>query len=219
MVGYISRANTHSVFSCQSGGIGKFEYSRPGYSRNGRWAHNDATHARTAAAPRSRREAISVRIPPLARGHRVRETKRMRSLLFLLAALPLAAQQTPDAAVRSLVARYVDAREHRDAAALAALFTADADQLVSSGEWRKGRDAVVRGSLASSEATGGHRTITVESVRTLAPGVALADGRYEIAGTAAGQTRHMWTAILCVETPGGWRIAAIRNMLPAAPAR
>src|SRR5579883_2199430 len=207
MVGYISRANTHSVFSCQSGGIGKFEYSRPGYSRKGRCAHNDATHARTAAAPKSRRrEAISVRIPPLARGHRVRETKRMRSLLLLLAALPLAAQ-------------YVDAREHRAAAALAALFTADADQLVSSGEWRKGRDAVVRGALASSEATGGHRTIAVESVRTLAPGVALADGRYEIAGTAAGQTRHMWTAILCVETPGGWRIAAIRNMLPAAPAR
>ena len=39
-----------------------------------------------------------------------------------------------------------------------ALFTADANQLVSSGEWRRGRDAVVKGSLASSQQTQGTRT-------------------------------------------------------------
>ena len=143
----------------------------------------------------------------------------MRTLALLLAVLPLAAQKPADeTAVRDLVARYVDAREHPDAKAIEALFTADADQLVSSGEWRKGREAVVRGTLASSESTGGHRTITVESVRFLAPGAAIADGRYEISGLAGGQARHMWTSIVCVRTPAGWRIAAIRNMLPAAPA-
>jgi uncharacterized protein (TIGR02246 family) len=41
------------------------------------------------------------------------------------------------------VSRYVDAREARDPKALEALFTPDADQLTSSGEWRKGRDEVV----------------------------------------------------------------------------
>jgi uncharacterized protein (TIGR02246 family) len=123
-----------------------------------------------------------------------------------------------DAAIRGLVARYVDAREHRDAGAVEALFTPEADQLVSSGEWRKGRDAVVRGTLASSENTGGRRTITVESVRFLSPDAAIADGRYEISGLAGGQARHMWTSIICARTPRGWRIAAIRNMLPAAPA-
>jgi uncharacterized protein (TIGR02246 family) len=143
----------------------------------------------------------------------------MRTLVLLLAALPLAAQTaTGETAVRDLVARYVDAREHRDAKAIEALFTPDADQLVSSGEWRKGLEAVVRGTMASSEATGGHRTITVESIRLLSRDAAIADGRYDIAGLEGGQTRHMWTSIICARTPEGWRIAAIRNMLPATPA-
>jgi uncharacterized protein (TIGR02246 family) len=140
----------------------------------------------------------------------------MRILALLLAALPLAAQKpTDETAVRDLVAKYVDAREHRDAKAIEALFTPDADQLVSSGEWRKGREALVKGTMASSEATGGRRTITVETVRFLAPDIAIADGRYEITGVAAGQDRHMWASIICQRTPQGWRITAIRNMLPA----
>jgi uncharacterized protein (TIGR02246 family) len=120
--------------------------------------------------------------------------------------------------VRAVVAKYVDAREHRDPQATAALFTADADQLVSSGEWRRGRDALVRGAMASSESTGGKRTITVESVRFVTPDVALVDGRYELTGLAGGATRKMWTSLVILRTADGWRIAAIRNMLPAPPA-
>jgi uncharacterized protein (TIGR02246 family) len=112
----------------------------------------------------------------------------------------------------------VDARDRKDAKATEALFTADADQLVSSGEWRKGRDAVVRGTMASSESSGGKRTITVETVRFLTPDAALADGRYEIAGLNGAPPRRMWSTFLITRTPGGWRIAAIRNMLPAAAA-
>jgi uncharacterized protein (TIGR02246 family) len=121
-----------------------------------------------------------------------------------------------DAAVRDVVARYVAAREARDATAIAALFTRDADQLVSSGEWRKGRDEVVKGTLASSQRTGGTRTIKVETVRFVAPDVAIADGRYEITGGAGGD-RRMWSTFVITRTADGWRIAAIRNMLPAPP--
>lgn len=124
-----------------------------------------------------------------------------------------------EAAVRDLVKKYVDARERRDAEATRALFTADADQLVSSGQWRKGIDEVVKGTMASSQQTGGHRTISVQSVRFLTPDVALADGPYQLTELAAGEDRKMWTALMCVRTPGGWRIAAIRNMLPAPPQR
>ena len=124
-----------------------------------------------------------------------------------------------EAAIKDVVARYVDARDRKDAKATEALFTADADQLVSSGEWRKGRDAVVRGTMASSESSGGTRTITVEAVRFVAPGAALADGRYEIAGLAGAPPRRMWSTFLITLTPDGWRIAAIRNMLPAPPAQ
>jgi uncharacterized protein (TIGR02246 family) len=141
----------------------------------------------------------------------------------LMSALSLFGQDssTPagEASVRALVQKYMDARDQRDSAALAALFTTDADQLVSTGEWRKGRDAVVKGTLASSQSTGGKRTIIVESVRFLSADVALADGRYELTGLANGETRKMWTTILMERRPDGWRIAAIRNMLPAPPAK
>ncbi len=128
----------------------------------------------------------------------------------------VSAQPGSDAdAVRALVARYVDAREARDAAALAALFTDDADQLVSSGEWRRGREAVVSGGLASSARNSGTRTIEVETVRLVTGDVAVADGRYEITGAAGAAPRRMWTTFVMQRTPAGWRIAAIRNMRPS----
>ena len=92
---------------------------------------------------------------------------RVAPLLLLIGAAVSAAEQssaprpTDDADVRAVVDRYVEARERRDGAAVAALFTADADQFTTGGEWRRGRDAVVRGGLASSEQTGGTRRITI----------------------------------------------------------
>jgi uncharacterized protein (TIGR02246 family) len=130
-------------------------------------------------------------------------------------ALAPAGTAADEKAVREVVQRYVDAREGRDAAALATLFTADADQFTTSGEWRKGRDAVVKGGLASSQRSPGTRTIKVETVRFVAPGVAIADGAYTITGGAEGQTRPMWTTIVATRGAEGWRIAAIRNALPA----
>jgi uncharacterized protein (TIGR02246 family) len=146
---------------------------------------------------------------------------RLLALLALLTVVPPAPQGPApvkdEGAVREIVKRYVDARERRDAQAIEALFTEDADQLTSSGEWRRGRAEVVRGTLASSQQTGGTRTITIETVRFPAPGVAIADGRYEISGLAGGATRRMWTSFVLTGSAGGWRIAAIRNMLPAQP--
>ena len=137
------------------------------------------------------------------------------TLMILNTAAAWAEPAADDAAIRDVVRRYVDARERRDRDALAALFTPDADQLVSSGEWRRGREAVVAGGLASSARTGGTRTITVEVVRRLGPDTAIADGRYEIGGLGGGASRSMWTTFVLARQPGGWRISAIRNMLPA----
>jgi uncharacterized protein (TIGR02246 family) len=121
------------------------------------------------------------------------------------------------AAIRAVVAEYLQARERRDAAAIRALFIEDADQLTSSGDWRKGREEIVRGTLASSQQSGGQRTITIETVRFPGNGIAIADGRYELAGVDEG-TRKMWTSFVFVRSAGQWRIAAIRNMLPAPAA-
>jgi uncharacterized protein (TIGR02246 family) len=148
----------------------------------------------------------------------------VRSLNLVLLMAVCAAAQTPanhakdDAAIRAVVEKYVAARDQIDAKAVAALFTSDADQLVSSGEWRRGLDAVVRGTMASSQASSGKRTVTVETVRFIATDVAIADGRYEIAGTAGAQDRKMWSTFVFRKTGEGWKIAAIRNMLPAAAA-
>ncbi len=134
--------------------------------------------------------------------------------LLLLAFLPLAAQTQDDAAVRGLVQRYMDARNHKDVDATRKLFANDADQLVSTGEWRRGIDALVRGMAASSQRETGTSTIAIESVRFVTPEVAIVDGRYETTAQA-GTTRKMWTTIVANRTGDGWRIAAIRNMLPS----
>lgn len=143
-----------------------------------------------------------------------------RFLLASFSAVLLQAQSAgpaDEAAIRQVVHKYLDAREHRDAKAVAEVFTADADQLVSTGEWRRGREALVRGTLASSESTGGQRTITIQTIRLLAPSVALADGPYELTGLAGGTSRSMWTTFVLTRGSDGWRIAAIRNMRPATP--
>jgi uncharacterized protein (TIGR02246 family) len=136
--------------------------------------------------------------------------------LALPLALPAAGSPGDEAAVRAVVRSYVEAREARDPGAIAALFTEDADQLTSSGEWRRGREAVVKGAQASSARSEGKRTIIVETVRFLGADVALADGRYEIA--SGDSERKMWASLTLTRTAGGWRITAIRNMLPAPPA-
>lgn len=141
------------------------------------------------------------------------------SCLLIVAACSTTSAQSPSkedyAAVREVVRKYVEAREARDAKAVEALLTPDADQVVSDGTWRRGREALVQGMLESSRKNPSKRTIEVESVRLLGTDVALADGPYTQAGGAA-EARAMWTTIILSRTPGGWKIAGIRNMLPAA---
>lgn len=126
-----------------------------------------------------------------------------------------ATESEDEQAIKDLVAAYAAARESRDPAAIRKLFTADADQLVSSGVWRHGREALVDGMLGSSQRNPGTRTLTVETVRFPAPDLAVADARYVIKGTGGAQDRRMWSTFLCLRSETGWRIAAIRNMLPA----
>ena len=149
----------------------------------------------------------------------------MRTLLFAafvaMSANAAAAAQQPargadDTAVREVIAKYMAARAARDEAAVAALFTADADQFTTSGDWRRGRDRIREGTAESSKTNPGTRQIAVEAVRFVTPDVAIADGRYDIASPGGAPARRMWTTIVLVRTPAGWRISAIRNMAPTA---
>jgi uncharacterized protein (TIGR02246 family) len=140
-------------------------------------------------------------------------------LCCLLTVTPLFGQQPAsrsgdEAAVREVVRQYVTARELRDARAIEALFTSDADQQTTSGEWRRGRAQIVPGTLESSRRNAGTRAITVETVRFVTPDVAIADGPYDISATAGDAVRRMRTTIVLRRDPDAWRIAAIRNMVP-----
>ena len=131
-------------------------------------------------------------------------------LVCVVATVVSRAQESPshppdEAAVRAVVAKYVEARESRDAAAIGALFTDDADQFNSAGEWRRGRDAIVKGTLQSSQRNSGARSITLKAVRFPAPGVAIADGEYGIGA------QRLWTTLVLTRQGETWRIAAIRN--------
>ena len=123
-----------------------------------------------------------------------------------------------ESAVKAVVHHYVDAREAKDPKAIESLFTADADQLVSDGTWRHGRDELVKGMLESSRRNPARRTIEVTSVRFLSADVAIADGRYVQKSETGAKDRVMWTSITLKREADGWRIAAIRNMLPASSA-
>jgi uncharacterized protein (TIGR02246 family) len=119
-----------------------------------------------------------------------------------------------ETAIRQLVQNYMNARNTKDAEATRRLFTNDADQLVSTGEWRKGIDGLVRGAMVSSQREAGKSSITVESVRFLQPDVAIVDGRYETYSAGSNAPRKMWTTLVVERQSGTWKIAAIRNMLP-----
>jgi uncharacterized protein (TIGR02246 family) len=125
-----------------------------------------------------------------------------------------ASRSGDETAIREVVRKYLHSRELRDAKAIEALFTNDADQQTTSGEWRRGRAQIVPGTLESSQQNAGTRTITVESVRFITSDVAVADGPYEIKPPGSDAVRRMRTTFVLKKDPDAWRIAAIRNMVP-----
>ncbi|NJO24675.1 MAG: DUF4440 domain-containing protein [Bacteroidia bacterium] len=145
------------------------------------------------------------------------------ALLFLLnihCGLFLNGQDgTPDdrqrKAITSLIDQYSAAREKSDTVLLKAILTTDADQLVSTGEWRSGIGSAVEGMLKSSAGRPGSRTLKVENIRMLSASVAIVDCRYEIQN-ADGSMRKMWSTFLVVVQKKAWKISAIRNMLPVS---
>ena len=138
---------------------------------------------------------------------------RVAIAMCLLAAAVSSAQEDrsrsrDETAVREVVAKYVEARESRDPAAIGALFTDDADQFNSAGEWRRGREAIVKGTLQSSQRNSGARSITLKAIRFPSPDVAIADGEYGIGA------QRLWTTLVLARQGEAWRIAAIRNSTP-----
>jgi len=145
---------------------------------------------------------------------------RLTLLVFVILADASTAQGQsaigPDeAAVRDVVRRYTEARELSDPKAIEALFTADADQYTTGGEWRRGVPQLVKGMIETSARNPGARVIAIAAVRFIAPDVAIVDGDY----TTGADARRIWTTITVKRDSGRWRITAIRNIAPTNAAR
>ncbi len=140
-------------------------------------------------------------------------------IIVCLLAAPMRAQAPAAASVEesrvaAVIQNYVKARNARDPKAIEALFTADADQYTTGGDWRRGRAQVIPGTARSTNQNPGIRSIAVAAVRFITPDVAIADGTYAIAGSDVPR----WTTIVLKRERGEWRISAIRNMLPTGGA-
>ena len=123
-------------------------------------------------------------------------------------------QNSDEAAIRNLIAQYLETRLQDDEQALRQLLTLEVDQLPTSGILRSGIDAVAEESLATSASTGGDRSITIASIRFITPDVALVDGPYDIVNRLDGEDRHYLTTFVVVREDNRWKITAIRNMQP-----
>lgn len=124
------------------------------------------------------------------------------------------ADQDDKDAISVLIDQYSQARETKDTLLLKQILTQEVDQLVSSGEWRRGIKIALEGMLRSSTSNPGDRTLTIDQVRFLNKATAVVDARYEIRN-ADGSTRKMWSTFIVVNEANRWKIIAIRNMLPA----
>jgi uncharacterized protein (TIGR02246 family) len=121
-----------------------------------------------------------------------------------------------EGAVRRLIQQHDQARTSGDWKAVASLFAEDGSTLTSAGEWRKGRAQVESGGAKSGADVykGGKYTTRIDTVRMLAPTVALADGRFEISNIGGGRSRTGHITYVLVKSGNDWRIAGTRSMVP-----
>jgi uncharacterized protein (TIGR02246 family) len=110
-----------------------------------------------------------------------------------------------------------ETRSKGDWKAVASLFTEEGASLTSAGEWRRGRAQVESGGARAATGVykGGKFATKIDSVRLLAPTVAIADGTFEISNIAGGSRKGNISYVL-VKSGDGWRIAASRSMVPTA---
>ena len=104
----------------------------------------------------------------------IRAMRRLLVLLCIATATAAAAQSrasaADEAAVRDIVRRYTQARELNDPKAIEALFTESADRYTTSGDWRRGVQALVKGMLETSAINPGKRAINIAAVQICDPG-------------------------------------------------
>ena len=123
------------------------------------------------------------------------------------------------AAIRAQSEAFVSAFNKQDAKAVAALWTKDGEYIDDAGRSFVGRDAIEKGYAEFFAANPSAKIqVAIDSVRVLASGVAIEDGRAApdpLPAAAAGFSQYTATH---VKVDGKWLMASVRDALIDAPA-
>jgi uncharacterized protein (TIGR02246 family) len=152
----------------------------------------------------------------------------MLAITVVLLAPEIVAQEkagtTDQEAIKKIVAEYSEAWNRHDARALSMFYAQDGDLVSATGSMSKGRveieKALSRNFSASSK--GGKRTATVQSVRFIRPGVALADVAFETVGEPGAEGKELsptkgYSSLVMTKKDGKWWITAQREMQLEVP--
>jgi uncharacterized protein (TIGR02246 family) len=119
------------------------------------------------------------------------------------------------AALREAHRGFVTAINKRDAQAVAAFFAPEGDRVAPTGEIAKGR-AEIQNAYANlfTKIKGAKLKSSFDSVRFVAPDVAIADGWAALTPAREGGPSKVHTTVVYVKSAGKWLIAANRSMVP-----
>jgi uncharacterized protein (TIGR02246 family) len=119
-------------------------------------------------------------------------------------------------AIRAVAKSFLDAYRAKDAAALGALFTDNAEIVDDEGEVTRGRPAIVdrfAGLFAANE--GGTLEAAVDSIRLLSPAAAIEEGTATVSGDEGKKPETSRYSVLYVKQDGRWLHAHIQDQTPS----
>jgi uncharacterized protein (TIGR02246 family) len=124
-------------------------------------------------------------------------------------------------AIRAIVTELETHWNAADGAAYSAHFAEDADFVNVFGHYVGGREAIAAGhqQIFNTVYRGSRNSGTVEAMRALSPGVALAYVAWHLRIPDGGSERemHARNTLVLTNEGDGWQIAAFQNTLIAAP--
>jgi uncharacterized protein (TIGR02246 family) len=135
---------------------------------------------------------------------------------LLLVATPLLAADDPPAAekpIRDAIDAFAQAFGKGDAKAVAGLFTENAEAVDDEGESIQGREALEAHYAARfAENPEAKLEPGVESIKSLAPGVATATGKSRVVGSDGSEIGGARYSATFVERDGKWLVASLREL-------
>jgi uncharacterized protein (TIGR02246 family) len=130
-----------------------------------------------------------------------------------------AQEQSGEQTVRRVVADFAGPINRGDTKAFAALFAEDADFVVITGKYLKGRDEIVtyHARLFTDDFQGSHLDVTSVAIRFLRTDVAVARVATKRTANGGKEMRTSFPMFVLTKQGESWLIAAVQNTLTSGP--